>query len=374
MNNVHEDAPVVFHVRWVMSYLTGPLARRQIKKLMDGKRAEVEAIQAATPTPEAESPKPARAEKMRPRLPRGARDFFIPAGPDVPPEELNYVPAVIRIGEVRYQDSKKGISGTESVAMINKIDPDSGEVNWSQDLALPNQMKVSQLGNEPVDGAAFSPLPQSMLDSNLWTNLGKELVDYLYGNHTITVFKSPLTGQHSNLGETEGEFRARLVHAAHEIRDEKVDELQDSYEKKIKTIEDRIARAMDTVAEQQAQASSAKLDTAMKIGSTILGAVLGRSISTKSRSAMSGASRAWKEDRDVARAKEKVEDYQKDLEDLERECEEEVENLKEAMDPMNEKLETLSLSPLKKNCSSKAVGIVWMPYRVNPRPQLGAAW
>ena len=239
---------------------------------------------------------------------------------------------------------------------------------------MPNQMKVSQLGNEPVDGAAFSPLPQSMLDSNLWTNLGKELVDYLYGNHTITVFKSPLTGQHSNLGETEGEFRARLVHAAHEIRDEKVDELQDSYERKIKTIEDRIARAMDTVAEQQAQASSAKLDTAMKIGSTILGAVLGRSISTKSRSAMSGASRAWKEDRDVARAKEKVEDYQKDLEDLERECEEEIGNLKEAMDPMNEKLETLSLSPLKKNCSAKAVGIVWMPYRVNPEPQLGAAW
>ena len=24
MNNVHDDAPVVFHVRWVMSYLCGP--------------------------------------------------------------------------------------------------------------------------------------------------------------------------------------------------------------------------------------------------------------------------------------------------------------------------------------------------------------
>ncbi len=31
MNNVHEDAPVLFHVRWVMSYLCGPLTRRQIK-------------------------------------------------------------------------------------------------------------------------------------------------------------------------------------------------------------------------------------------------------------------------------------------------------------------------------------------------------
>lgn len=375
MNNVHEDAPVVFHVRWVMSYLTGPIARRQIKELMDEKRAEVESIRAAAPTPAAESPKPSQAEKMRPRLPRGADDFFIPAGPDVPAEEINYVPAVIRIGEVRYQDSKKGISGIEAVAMINKIDPSSGAIDWSQDLELPNQLQVSQLGREPVQGAAFSPLPQAMLDSKLWSDLGKELVDYLYGNHTINVFQSPLTGQYSNLGESEGDFRARLVHAAHEIRDAKVEELQDSYEKKIKTIEDRIARAMDAVAEQEAQANSAKMDTAMRIGGTILGAVLGRKVSSsRSRSAMSGASRAWKESRDVARAREKVEDYQKDLDDLERECEKEVEKLKEAMDPMNEKLETLHLSPLKKNCSAKAVGIVWMPYRVNPQPQLGAAW
>ena len=122
MNNVHEDAPVVFHVRWVMSYLTGPLARRQIKRLIDPKRAEVEAIQAAAPTPSPEAPKPAESQKLRPKLPRGAEDFFIPAGPDVPPDEINYVPALIRVGEVRYQDSKKGISGNESVAMINKID------------------------------------------------------------------------------------------------------------------------------------------------------------------------------------------------------------------------------------------------------------
>ena len=29
MNNVHEDVPVVFHVRWVMSYLCGPLTTQQ---------------------------------------------------------------------------------------------------------------------------------------------------------------------------------------------------------------------------------------------------------------------------------------------------------------------------------------------------------
>jgi len=69
-----------------------------------------------------------------------------------------------------------------------------------------------------------------------------------------------------------------------------------------------------------------------------------------------------------------VEDLKDDLAELERECEEEVEELKEAMDPMREKLEETHLTPYKKNCFAKSVGIVWLPYRVQAEPQLGAAW
>ena len=40
MNNVHDDAPVVFQSRWAMSYLCGPLTRNQIKTLMDPVRSK----------------------------------------------------------------------------------------------------------------------------------------------------------------------------------------------------------------------------------------------------------------------------------------------------------------------------------------------
>ena len=30
MHNVHDDAPVLFHTRWAMSYLSGPLTREQV--------------------------------------------------------------------------------------------------------------------------------------------------------------------------------------------------------------------------------------------------------------------------------------------------------------------------------------------------------
>lgn len=76
----------------------------------------------------------------------------------------------------------------------------------------------------------------------------------------------------------------------------------------------------------------------------------------------------------MARAEEKVDQLQAELEDLERECEAEVEKLKAALNPRTEPLESIRLTPLKKNCDARAVGVVWMPYRIQSQPTLGAAW
>src|SRR5262245_41677154 len=51
MNNVHEDAPVVFGTRWTLSYLCGPLTRSQIKTLMDPIRSTVGATPTASAKP-----------------------------------------------------------------------------------------------------------------------------------------------------------------------------------------------------------------------------------------------------------------------------------------------------------------------------------
>lgn len=371
MNNVHDDAPTVFHVRWVMSYLAGPLARGQIKRLMDAKREERAQTLAAQPSATTNT---SASSALRPRLPRGAQEFFLPLGAGVSPEEVNYVPVVIRIGEARYEDQNKGVSGSENVVLLNPIE-EGGRINWNRHLELPAGCSLSQLGSEPVAGAAFSGLPQALLDENFWSKLGKEFVDWIYSNHRAVLLRSPLTGLSSKLGESEGDFRARLVHAAHEARDAKLAELKASYEKRIKAAESRMMRAMDTVAEQKAQANQAKLDTAMRIGGSLLGALLKRRVTaTAQRGAVSGASRAWKESRDVARAEAKLQEHQSELEALERECEERLAELKTALDPRTEALETFSLAPLKRNCSTKAVGVVWMPYRQQSVPTLGAAW
>ena len=370
MNNVHGDGPEVFHVRWVMSYLCGPLSRKQIKDLMAEKRElsaqsvkatgpeqETETAQGAAQTP---SSKPA---SVHPTLPTGANEYFVPAEAGISAGDIQYLPAIIRLGEARYVDAKKSINGAHRITLINPIEGESQIVNWNHELELPNDMQVSQLSRDPLDGASFGELPNELNQSKFFSSLKKELVDWLYSNDSITLFHSPVTGMYSALDESEADFRTRLVHAAREIRDDKVADLQKRLEKKIQSHENSVQRALGQLAQQKGQATNAKMDTAMRIGSVLLGAVFGKKMSvTKGRTTMSGASRAWKESGDVERAEDKVERLQEKLAELEVEAGMEIAKLKEAIDPMNEKLEETRLTPLKKNCSTKSVGIIWFPH------------
>ena len=49
MHNVHEEEPVLFHTRWAMSYLRGPLTRSQIQTLMSARKDA--AVHAVAQTP-----------------------------------------------------------------------------------------------------------------------------------------------------------------------------------------------------------------------------------------------------------------------------------------------------------------------------------
>lgn len=374
MNNVHEDGPLVFHVRWVMTYLRGPLARKQIKELMDPKRPaespEQKAAKAAAAAPRLEKPVP-----IRPKLPKGVAEYFMPAADGASGEEIEYSPALIRIGEVRFNDAKKGIAGTNEVVHVNPIDLGRGTIDLHHRIDLPAGMKPQQLSRDPLPGASFAELPLNLIETKVWTGMEKDFVDWLYGNESLTVFFSPLSGEYSKVGETEGDFRARLVHSAHEARDKKVEELRQKFSKQIDAVEAKVGKAMDVLEDQKSQASSAKMSTVMSIGASILNAVLGRRVGISSgRGAMSGASRAWKESRDVARAEESVEKLEDELTKLEEDCEKEVEKLKAAMDPMRETFEQNRLTPLKKDCAAKSVGVVWLPYRKQTQPTKGAAW
>ena len=54
----------------------------------------------------------------------------------------------------------------------------------------------------------------------------KDFAEWLYRNERADVFSCPAVKAWSQLGESEADFRARLIHQAHEARDAEIEKLR----------------------------------------------------------------------------------------------------------------------------------------------------
>jgi hypothetical protein len=81
-----------------------------------------------------------------------------------------------------------------------------------------------------------------------------------------------------------------------------------------------------------------------------------------------------KESQDVGAAEENVAALQQQLADLEAQFKSESDALAAATDPLNEKLDTISLKPAKANRAVKLVALAWTPHWRDRAGVLTPAW
>ncbi|MFK7909379.1 MAG: ATP-binding protein [Akkermansiaceae bacterium] len=362
MNNVHEDAPVVFHVRWVMSYLCGPLTRSKIKTLMDPKRDQFPsgkeqpvAAQASNPMA-MPSAAPVVARGERPVVGSGVTEYFVPFAGEA--DDITYKPALLREAKVHFSSKKCGVDGSRLMRFTNSIS-DQG-IDWNHDAGCTHPVKA--LKNEPRKGTGFDELPGFAMNADNYKQVEKDFADHIYRNERVEILYCPLFKTYSQLGESEGTFRGRLATQAREVRDEAIDKLRDKYEAKIKTKEGQVDRAENTLAKEEAEASSATWDIGAKVLGGLLGGLLGGRRRSRSSSTIGSAGRAYKQRRDVKIAEKKIEQLEEDIDELEAELAEEIEELELQFNPATVKLEDEMIKPYKKDINITTVALIWLPY------------
>ena len=151
------------------------------------------------------------------------------------------------------------------------------------------------------------------------------------------------------------------------------------YASKTTTLENRLMRAEQAIAREQEQASKKTLDTAVSIGTAILGAVLGRkrissTSATRVGTAIKTAGGARKEAADVDRAKQTAEKVRADLEALNRQLEEELDALDTAFDAQAEELEEITVRAKATDVHVPVLALAWMPYAPDSKGRLRPAW
>jgi hypothetical protein len=375
MNNVHEDAPAVLESRWAMSYLRGPLTRDQIKALMAARKAAAAAPAASAPetatgarSAPAGSSLPAAtgaAGSDRPVLPPEIPQFFLPAaGPQPGWAGLDYEPMALGVASVGFSDARLGISVTQAVTVIAAIDPRLGSVEWSE--ATPLHISPKELAAEPEAGGRFLDIPPAAAKARSYDTWAKSFKTWLGQTQSLELLKSRGTGLVSAPGESERDFRVRIQTAAREQRDRAVEKLRQKYASKLAAVDDRIRRAEQVVDRESAQAAQQKLQTAVSMGATVLGALLGRkklSASTlgKATTAARGMGRTMKESEDIGRAQESLEALRQQKADFEAQVQAEVDALGGMLDPATEVFDAVTLKPKRTDLSVQAVGLAWVP-------------
>jgi len=372
MNNVHEDAPVVFQTRWAMSYLRGPLTRTQIKQLMDPVRPSQPAAPAAAP-PAGAPAAPTGKERAtapasaRPVLPPEVPQFFLPPRAATPEGgSLHYEPMLLGIGKVYYASAKVGVAAQKEVCLITEFSGAASRVDW--DGAQEAQIREGDLEKVPHDpDSSYGELPPEGSSPKSYAAWGNAFRDWIYRNRKLELLKSPSLGIVSEPGEPERDFRIRLTQGAREKRDLQIERLRKKYAPRIAALQDRIRRAEQAVEREKAQATQQKLSTAISFGATLLSALTGRkavSQSTLGRAATTarGASRTMKEAQDVARAAESVEALARQLGELQALLDQETAEVKASADPMAEELEPCEVRPKKADISVSLVSLAWFPY------------
>jgi Helicase HerA, central domain len=364
MNNVHEDAPVLFHVRWVMSYLTGPLARGQIKSLMDPKRGDFQSSGKNT-APTAANPMampgmPGSSPAARPVVGAGVEEVFVnPAGNA---EDIIYQPHLLRAGTVHFSSAKSGVDEARRVCLVNPIIAQG--VDW--DTEVPPPSGLEKAGSEPAAGAGFAELPGFAMNAANYKQVAKDFSEWLYRNQRADIFNCPALKVCSKPGESESDFRARIALNAREDRDAAIDKARAAVAKKIDTLQDRLTTAEARLAKEKAEANASKVQAGVSVLGGILGSLLGRKSGlgaiTRGSSAITKAGSAYKQHQDVAAADAKLENIAADIDAAKTELEAEIARISQSHDPATLALETESIKPTRTDVKVDRVALLWLPF------------
>ena len=378
MSNAHEDGLEIFQTRMALSYLRGPLIRDQIKVLMDPLRKNHESLE---PQPEtvssvSSSDRTNLQEKtnakllktdisgnadvnqpgQRPTIPPNISQYFIPVKNNVTNiENIVYHPYILGGASLTFSDKQEGLDLVKDVIFVTPVTDDVVPVDWqnAQEIGL----KFSEISKDPATENSLFVHPPSVINkTEKYDDWKKDFIVWLTQNNKLTLYKDPLTQSLSRAGESEKDFRLRISQKVRENRDESAEKLRKNYAPRLATIQEKINRAKQKMNQENDQVKQQNVQTAISIGTSLLGAFMGRRTSSLAR----GIGRSMKERKDVQYAKESLESLNQQLLNVQSEFDSEVASLNTKTN-QQDALETVLFKPNKNDISVKLLSLVWYP-------------
>lgn len=345
LNNASDNQPVLFHTRWALSYLAGPIMRNRFKELVGETSEDTSSANDQTEIKNQETE--TNISVPRPVLNPDIPQVFVPG------TSKTYLPKVIGVADVIYSDSKLGVSVNRQSRYLTDF---STYVDWNS--SKPFEFELEELESEPREGISFSEIGEDLTIKTVKT-WETDFKQWLYRGNPLVVYVCPTLEEYSGGEESEKDFRIRITQMARERRDGFLEKIRDDYDKEIESLEKQRKRAESKAETQQAQASSHTMGTVISFGTSILGSLFG------SRRGYGGIARSaqrigttLKERREAEAATKEMDDVDARLLEIEDEIKLKIEKFQNA-DTVE--IEAVEVHPNKTDINLRKIALAWLP-------------
>jgi len=377
LHNVHEDAPEVFHTRWAMNYLPGPLTRAQLPALnaLVGAGVSGGKEQAARQSAGAKAEKRAGlGQDVPPAIPGSLPEYYFPVGRgpvealkaagrstvgETPNPKTLYRAALVAQARVAYLERKYNLG--EEVLYTARIDElkRKGLVRWENFITAP--IDPDDFSGAASPGALYEPLADLVLDDSAFIKgLESDFTDWIYRTQALTVRQNEALGVVAGPGVSEEEFGRLCAEAVEEKKNEAIDAVKDKYEAKLDKLEAKLKKETLEFEEDKQELDHRRLEEVGKGIENAIGLFSGRrkSISTSlTKRRMTSKAKS-----DLEASELDIKNVEAEMAAMEKEMAEELQEVEARWKDVLDEATELRVSPYKKNIFVEVFGVVWLPY------------
>jgi len=346
VHSVHEPRPVVMESRHTLCFLRGPLTRAQLKSLNVGQPGTV-----AAPAP----PTTATAGGSRPVLPAGVVERF----GDVPPGAV-LTPHLYARVRVHFSDVKTNVDLWRTQHVLAALADVTQPFEHAQ-----VSLDAPALLEAPPKGVVFAPLAPEAAREKSYAAWGKTCADMVLRTQALTLRTCPGFKVTQKAGQSEADFLALVDLARRQARDAAVDQLKGKLGKQLDTIRRQRQTLEDKLRNREAQAQAATVDTALTLGGSLLGALLGRGTLTQTNvrravKSVNAATRARGQHVNVELVKQELAALDERAAALDVELEQQAKALDGVLQGKSA-LDVREIKPRKADTVVEVLWLVWLP-------------
>ena len=199
-------------------------------------------------------------------------------------------------------------------------------------------------------------------DAKVLGSLKKDFADWIYRGLEVEVKANETLKIYGGPNVSEQEFAKLCTEAAKEKSDAESEKVAAQYERKIDSLEAKLEREERELAEDEAEYSQRKREEAVTHAETLFSLFSKRRRSVSS--SMTKRRMTAKAKADIEESKDAIEDFQREIVELEEEAEEALAEIQAKWAEVAQDTSTIPVTPTKKSIDVSLFGVAWLPHHI----------